>query len=219
MISIILTLIGIAGLFFFAQSEKDSMARYQVKTLLMAISLFLINRMFVADHQIGLRGDLTAAAPGLGFLGFPKESTWRSVTPTFLIIPFLITVFVVYLQILKGRKFKFNTLISALGISLILSILNSLTEEIIFRVIAIEGLSDSWSPKLIAIICGIWFGIPHYFGNPGKVPGVVMATFLGWVSAKSMLETNGIAFAWLLHYIQDVPIIAMLILAKRPTKL
>lgn len=34
--------------------------------------------------------------------------------------------------------------------------------------------------------------------------GVVLAWFLGWILAKSMLETRGLAWAWFIHFVQDM---------------
>lgn len=53
------------------------------------------------------------------------------------------------------------------------------------------------------------FGLPHYFGTPGGVVGSLMAGFLGWLLAKSIQETGGIFWAWLIHFIQDVVILGV----------
>jgi hypothetical protein len=42
-----------------------------------------------------------------------------------------------------------------------------------------------------------------------------MAGFLGWIAGLSILETGGIAWAWGIHFAQDVPIILMLLLKER----
>jgi hypothetical protein len=34
--------------------------------------------------------------------------------------------------------------------------------------------------------------------------GVVLAGFLGWFLAKSVLETRGIGLAWFIHFVLDV---------------
>jgi len=47
-------------------------------------------------------------------------------------------------------------------------------------------------------------GIGHYFGVPYGVVGVIMASFLGWMLGKAMLETRGFFWAWLIHFVQDV---------------
>lgn len=62
----------------------------------------------------------------------------------------------------------------------------------------------------VALISGLLFGIPHYFGHPGKLAGVVLAGFLGWLMSLSVLQTGGIAWAWTVHFVQDVVIFTML---------
>jgi hypothetical protein len=37
-----------------------------------------------------------------------------------------------------------------------------------------------------------------------------MATFLGWILGKSMLETRGFWWAWFIHFLQDVMIFMFL---------
>jgi membrane protease YdiL (CAAX protease family) len=56
----------------------------------------------------------------------------------------------------------------------------------------------------------LFFGISHYFGVPYGVVGVIMAAFLGWMLGKAMLETRGLAWAWFIHFIQDVLIFAFI---------
>jgi hypothetical protein len=56
------------------------------------------------------------------------------------------------------------------------------------------------------------FGLPHYFGTPSGVIGVLMAGFLGWLLAMSLVETQGIFLAWAIHFVQDVVIITSMIL-------
>ena len=50
------------------------------------------------------------------------------------------------------------------------------------------------------------FGGGHYFGTPGGVTGVLLAGFLGWLLSKSIAETHGFGWAWLIHFVQDVVI-------------
>jgi hypothetical protein len=42
------------------------------------------------------------------------------------------------------------------------------------------------------------------------VVGVLLASFLGWILAKSMLETRGMFWAWFIHFWQDVWIFSFL---------
>jgi hypothetical protein len=50
----------------------------------------------------------------------------------------------------------------------------------------------------------VFFGIGHDCGVPYGVAGVLMATFLGWLLGKSMVETKGFFWAWFIHFVQDV---------------
>lgn len=215
MVSILLTALGISGLFLFGrklddENEVKRQFKYQSTTLLLSLALLLVSRFF-SDRSLQLNSDLSGEVSGLSWLGIANGSKWSAAASTFLAIPFLVTSLVVYFQVLKGKKV--TGLLSAVLIAIPFSISNSFTEEVIFRVIGVEGLT--YSTITVAVICGIWFGIPHYFGTPGKVPGVLMAGFLGYVMALTMLQTGGIALAWAIHFVQDVPIIAMLILNSR----
>ena len=46
----------------------------------------------------------------------------------------------------------------------------------------------------------------HYFGTPSGIFGVVMSGLMGWLLAKSVIETRGLAWALLIHFLQDVVI-------------
>lgn len=54
------------------------------------------------------------------------------------------------------------------------------------------------------------FGVGHFYGIPNGVVGVLLTGFLGWFLGKSMLETGGFFWAWLIHFMQDVVIFAFL---------
>ena len=69
--------------------------------------------------------------------------------------------------------------------------------------------------KTILLISAALFGVPHYFGTPSGIPGVLMAGFLGWLLALSLIETQGLLVAWALHFVQDVVIIGSTILITR----
>jgi hypothetical protein len=45
-----------------------------------------------------------------------------------------------------------------------------------------------------------------------------MAGLLGWLLAKSVLETNGIFWAWCIHFLQDIVIFSAFVMAAaKPT--
>ncbi|MDZ4714742.1 MAG: hypothetical protein SH819_04660 [Cytophagales bacterium] len=50
------------------------------------------------------------------------------------------------------------------------------------------------------------FGLPHFFGTQNGVFGVIMSGLLGWLLAKSVIETKSLGWALLIHFLQDVVI-------------
>jgi len=102
----------------------------------------------------------------------------------------------------------------AVIIALPLALFNSFNETIITRWTIVEGFSKN--PKVAAIIGALIFGIPHYFGVPGGLPGSIMAGFLGWFLVRSIFDTKGIGWAIIIHFLQDVLIFSVLLLGVLP---
>jgi membrane protease YdiL (CAAX protease family) len=133
-------------------------------------------------------GDLSQPATGLGILANPGDD-WAQARP----------------------RPTLRALLPALPWAVGISVVNASVEEVVFRVALGQGLSGFAAGGTIAILSGLLFGVPHWFGNPGRLPGVVMAGFLGWLMATSMIQTGGIAWAWGIHFLQDVVILIILI--------
>ncbi|MEW8497402.1 MAG: hypothetical protein AB2699_02760, partial [Candidatus Thiodiazotropha taylori] len=52
----------------------------------------------------------------------------------------------------------------------------------------------------------LFLGVAHFSGMPHGLIGMLMAGFLGWFLAKSVIETQRVFWAWSIHLIQDVVI-------------
>jgi membrane protease YdiL (CAAX protease family) len=183
-------------------NRVHSFVKYQLITLLGA-AIFFSTALVLGDNKsIFTLGDLSAPANNL------IDASYGA----FALIALLVTTFVVYLQVLRGKKIDKALIFKSLLTALPLSAMNALTEELIFRGTLIQVLSGAATPLTLSLLSGLLFGIPHYFGNPGKIPGVIMAGFLGLIAAQSIFDTSGIGWAWAIHFVQDVPIITMLLL-------
>lgn len=138
------------------------------------------------------------------------DETWKQVGISMLIIITLVTATAIYFQVFRGKEVDFSVsrvILPALGFSII----NSLVEEGLFRFSIVSVfLSTGGSARKAAILSGVLFGGVHYFGNPGGIPGVFLAAFLGWFLAKSVAETRSIGWAWLIHCVQDIVIFSAL---------
>lgn len=115
---------------------------------------------------------------------------------------------------LKGQNIDYSLLKTGILWILLFSLTNSFAEEMIFRVGINSPLANLLSPNKIFLISAVIFGIAHFQGMPSGIIGVILAGLLGYVLSKSINETNGIFWAWIIHFLQDVIIIDSLFLMK-----
>lgn len=101
---------------------------------------------------------------------------------------------------------------------LLISFSNSFSEEVIYRLGVVVPLIGVIDTDVILLISAIAFGLPHLRGMPNGIVGALMAGLLGWLLAKSMVETSGIFWAWLIHFLQDIVIFSALVLAETRKK-
>jgi len=186
---------------------------YQLVTLLAAGILAAATANVTGWPGVLRLGDMGASASHVAWIGFGDTDGWDVVGPPLAVWPLVVTTVVVWLQVVRGASpagsDSVRRLSMAVAWSLPFAAMNALTEELIFRAVPVQVLVGHADPLAIAVVCGVLFGVPHWFGTPGKVPGVLMAGFLGWVMAQSVLDTGGLGWAWMIHVAQDVPIIAM----------
>ena len=184
--------------------------RYQPASLAVAALAVWLCSVVVPDHADVLGwGTPDAPASGLAWLGVGNGDSWASVGITFLVIMTIVTTVVVYLQM--GRGVRPRAFARALPLAVIFAIVNSLAEELIFRVTVVQSFSPFWGQMAVAILAAALFGLPHWFGVPGRIPGMILAAFMGYFLALSVMQTQGIAWAWGIHAAQDVVIMMMLI--------
>jgi membrane protease YdiL (CAAX protease family) len=88
--------------------------------------------------------------------------------------------------------------------------LNAANEEFQFRNVLLAHLRNVVTPGEAALLTAFLFGLGHYYGQPSGPIGVLMAGFAGWIWAKSMVETRGSAWAFLIHMVQDIVIFSFL---------
>jgi hypothetical protein len=62
------------------------------------------------------------------------------------------------------------------------------------------------------LLSAVLFGLAHIAGMPSGIGGMILAGILGWLLAKSVLETHGLFWAWFIHFLQDVVIIGGLMM-------
>ncbi|MGY1985686.1 CPBP family intramembrane glutamic endopeptidase [Blastococcus sp. SYSU DS0669] len=95
----------------------------------------------------------------------------------------------------------------------LLAATNTVNEEFGYRNVPLAVLPSVVGTRGALAATGLLFGLAHYHGNPPGASGVLLAGFLGVLLAKSMVETGGSRWAWIIHWLQDMVIFSALTLA------
>ncbi|MFP7834484.1 CPBP family intramembrane glutamic endopeptidase [Marisediminicola sp. LYQ134] len=91
--------------------------------------------------------------------------------------------------------------------------MNAFTEEVIFRLSYVTMGANSTSSRAYGLAMGsIVFGVSHYWGvTPNGIVGALMSIFLGFVLAKSIQETKGFFWAFVIHFMLNIATMAFVL--------
>ena len=174
---------------------------------------FLLNKVHFVNYFSF--GQISAVGQELNFFGIKKGDTWIKTGLSLCFVISSVTAIFMYFQ-LKQTNYEWALLQKGLLWIILFSLSNSFAEEMIFRLGLVSPLQGLLAPNTVFFISAILFGLPHFAGMPNGIIGATMAGVLGFVLAKSMYETNGIFWAWTIHFLQDVIIIGTLYLINSP---
>jgi membrane protease YdiL (CAAX protease family) len=160
-------------------------------------------------------GDLRAPAEGVTWLGIANGESWGGLGASLSLVMTLATLTFVYLQ-QRGSGARLVQLVPFLPWVTLVSVTNALSEEVIYRLGVVVPLAGSASAASISLLSAVAFGLPHLRGVPGGAIGALMAALMGWLLAKSVVETHGMAWAWLIHLLQDIVIFSAMVLTTVP---
>jgi uncharacterized protein len=224
-ITLLLVVLAIGGIFslrpitakikvsLHPNSVVDNQIKFQFLQLILAI-LFLVVIYFLNPENFKMffrTGNIHANISKIKWLGVTGNETWLEIATSLGFFITLGTTIFMFFQLKKAgtdyRYFLFSLLWA-----IPFSMANAFSEEAIFRIGIISPLYGIFSVPIILLISGVVFGLPHYFGMPSGIIGAVMAGFLGWLLAMSLVETQGLFLAWAIHFVQDVVIITSMIL-------
>jgi uncharacterized protein len=189
-------------------------SKYQQRLFLAAVFVLCLLHLYAPEtlSRFFSIGYLAAPATKVEWLGIAEGETWLSLGPTLAISITAATSAFVYLQFRKTVG-KLRHISSYWGWILLFSASNSFSEEIIFRMGVIVPLCGAVQTSSILLISAIAFGAPHVRGMPNGLIGAGMAALLGWILAKSVIETNGFFWAWFIHFLQDIVIYSAYVMA------
>ncbi len=184
-----------------------SMLGIQVSRLLVSflmIAVLLLLGYHRADFFLAW-GNLRAQIRPVPWLGFPKPDAWTHFGGQWAAYIPIGTLVFLLLAGMPTPNQVLNTLPMLPGI-LILAGMNAFSEELCYRSALLAALEKPLGSRNAVWMAAVFFGIGHYYGVPYGILGVLMATFLGWMLGKAMVETRGFFWAWWIHFLQDVAI-------------
>ncbi|MBI5295484.1 MAG: CPBP family intramembrane metalloprotease [Chloroflexi bacterium] len=183
------------------------------QSLRLLVTLGIIAALFMLkksrDAFFLVKGDTSAPVEPVKVLGIKSTERWNTLGRNFSIFLSLGTL---TFLVLAGRP-PLDIVLRALPFLpaiLLAAALNAFNEEMTYKASFLSMLEEPLGRHQALWLMAAYFGIGHFYGVPYGVIGVLMAGFLGWFLGKSMLETRGLAWAWLIHFFQDVLIFAFL---------
>ncbi len=166
------------------------------------ISFTLIGSGITRRDLFLCKGNPAAAAQPFGV-------SWMWIGPAFILVFALALSAYLYLTVHPNFSVS-ERIIRTLPWSIAVAGLNAASEEFQFRSVLLAHLRHSFRPPEMVLMTAVFFGLGHYYGQPSGPLGVLMAGFAGWIWARSMIETRGGLWAFLIHLVQDIVIFTFL---------
>jgi hypothetical protein len=91
-----------------------------------------------------------------------------------------------------------------LPVVLLFAAMNSFNENFAYRASLLSQLLPAVGKQHGLLLTVALFALGHFYGMPPGVLGLLLFGLLGWLLAKSMLETKGFLWAWVIQFPLDV---------------
>jgi membrane protease YdiL (CAAX protease family) len=173
------------------------------------VSLTLIGSGMTRRDLYLCKGNPAAPAQPISFLGLRKSVPWTWLGPAVIAVFALALAPYLYLTVHPNFNIS-GRIVHTLPWSLAVAALNAASEEFQFRCVPLAHLRGVFRPAENVLLTAVFFGIGHYYGQPSGPLGVLMATFAGWIWARSMIDTRGSAWSFSIHMAQDIVIFTFL---------
>jgi membrane protease YdiL (CAAX protease family) len=147
---------------------------------------------------------------------FFSSLRWTFVGPFAFIVLAIPLVVELVLEIHPNFALAHNIL-SALPLIVAFGIINAAQEEFTYRVVYLARLAPVVGTGQALLITAVNFGINHWVGgHPNGLAGVLTVALAGYILGRSMLDTRGIAWAWIIHTCADIIVAVLLVMASGP---
>lgn len=177
----------------------DTLGNKLIPAALMALTL--IGSGIGRRELFLVRGNPSAPAQPTRLLGLKEPKPWNRVARDFLLVMVIITVIVAWLEYRPDVSQIPRALIFLPAI-VIAMVINVFGEEFMFRSVLLARLEPVVRPGQAILMTSVLFGSLHYFTGALSGPvGALVTAWLGWINAKSMIETRGLVWAFLIHFV------------------
>lgn len=157
-----------------------------------------------------VKGDLKAPVrPSKMLFWVRRPYSWTRLAVELIIIFGVVLPLYLALTIRPNIHMLGNAIV-LLPFIILAAAMNALNEEFQYRSAFLARLGPVFGDQQSLWLTAVLFGLGHWFGQPSGPIGVLLAGYAGWIWGKSMQETKGITWAWLIHFIQDVVILTFL---------
>ncbi|HQF87539.1 MAG TPA: CPBP family intramembrane metalloprotease [Acidobacteriota bacterium] len=184
------------------------MAIQLMKLALAAVTIVALLLVMRRRQPAGLMcGDLGAPAERVPWLGLMHPTPWKIFGPIVAVTAATMIGLFMWMANRPTAEVLTHTL-PLVGTVLFCALLNAFSEEISFRASLVAPLHRTVGKNQAMALTAVFFGLAHYAGGvPLAVfPTLVMTGFLGWLMAKSLIETKGLGWAWFIHAVADIPV-------------
>jgi membrane protease YdiL (CAAX protease family) len=164
-----------------------------------------------ADYFL-IKGDIRANIEPSRLLGMKEPEPWTRTGSIFAIV-FTVVTFIFLLAVQGLPENLSLAFLPMLPVVLIVAAINAFNEEFTLRAAPLSVLWKGIGKQQALLVTTVYFGLGHFYGVPNGVLGVLLSAFLGWFLGKSLLETRGFFWAWLVHFLPDVAIFAFFAMA------
>jgi len=152
-----------------------------------------------------IKGEIRAQVEPSKLIGMKSPEPWTKIGSIFAIVFTIGT-----LMFLLFSKFPsvsdFIRVLPLLPVVILIAAINAFNEEFTLRAAPLSELWGVIGKKQALLITTVYFGLGHYYGVPNGLIGIVLSAYLGWFLGKSLLETKGFFWAWIIHFFPDVVI-------------
>lgn len=149
-----------------------------------------------------VKGKIDAPVEPSRLLGMKKSEPWTRTGSIFAVV-FTVVTFAFLVLAWKPSSDAFVKALPLIPVALLIAAINAFNEEFTLRAAPLSVLLPVIGKQQALMITTVYFGLGHFYGVPNGVLGVLLSGFLGWFLGKSLLETKGFFWAWIIHFLPD----------------